>query len=142
MNTGTFVIDPAQSNWTTTGSAELSTGFLGELIARITILAEDGEEYSEYWLRADVVDQRIEYLCYSELEGAIIRDGTWTIEDVEDGPWRPSDDAEALAAFTEMTRIADGPAITALAIGMELDSIGVVDEEVLAACAPLWSPAE
>lgn len=68
MNTGTFIIDPAQSDWTTVGSAELSIGFLGELVAQITILAPDGEQYSEYWLRADIVDQRIEYLYYSEIE--------------------------------------------------------------------------
>lgn len=100
------------------------------------------ENSSEYWLRADVVDQRIEYLYYSEIEGSIVRDGTWPTEDVEDGPWRPSDDDEVLVAFSEMVRIAEGPAIKALAIGMELDSLGVVDEQVMAECSPLWSPAE
>lgn len=139
MKTGTFVIDPAQSDWTTIGWAELSTGFLGELVAQITIEGPDGDKHSEYWLRADPVDHRIEYLYYADTEGGIVRDGTWPIDDVAEGVWHPEDDEQMLTAFAEMARIADGPAITELVVGTEVDLLGTVDAETLTGLAPLWS---
>lgn len=140
MKTGTFAIDYMQAGFLSIGSAELTTGFLGEILAHLRVLAPDGEYYSEYWLRADPVDRRIEYLYYEEVEGGVVRGGEWPIQDVEE--WLPDNDEDLMTTFTEMARAASDLEITPLQVGSDIETLGgPLGQEDLDALGLLWAPA-
>lgn len=113
---------------------------LGEFGARLTVLAADGEEYSEFWLRADLAEQRLEYLYYSDNDGAIVRGFEWPI-DLSEGLWDTGDESTLRDAFNEAAEVAAELCICRLKAGADIVTLGGrIDQETLDEAAPLWSP--